>query len=426
MYQLINVRQLNITTTKMTFLYNFSILAYTTLVKFAALFNPKAKLWVNGRKNQWQKINQMFCNNNAPVAWFHVSSLGEFEQGRPVIEAFKKQNPGYKIALSFFSPSGYEIRKNYPNADFIFYLPVDNKKNAKKLINTIKPKIAYFVKYDYWYHYLKTLKANNINTYIFSSIFRPQQLFFKPYGKWYKNLLKYFTHIFVQDNESLVLLSKINITNVTVAGDTRYDRVVEITKNAANLPIVENFAKNNTVIVAGSTWDKDEALLLEYINLNKGKIKLIIAPHEIHEKNIQRIEKSIKLPYIKYSQANTQNVLNAQILLIDSIGLLASVYRYGKFAYIGGGFGVGIHNTLEAATYGLPVVFGPNYKRFNEACQLISLNAAFSINNFNNLKNIFDTLITDSKFCTLSGDKSRGLVEKMCGGTQIIIDKTLP
>jgi len=406
----------------MVLIYNFTLFLYSVLVKIASLFNPKAKQWVVGRKNIFNKINESL-NGNENIAWFHVSSLGEFEQGRPVIEHFKKEYPQFKIFLTFFSPSGYEIRKDYQGADYIFYLPVDSKRNATKFIQLVKPKVAFFVKYEFWHHYLKQLDNNNIPTYIFSAIFREKQLFFKWYGAWYRSILKCFTQIHVQNEESKNLLSSINITNVMVGGDTRFDRVFELAQNAKPIELIEQFTKNTTTIIAGSTWEKDEEIIAQYAHNTNHNLKWIIAPHEIHKSHIEKIVSLFKQPLLKFSEATAENINDATILLIDSIGILSSLYRYGSLAYIGGGFGAGIHNTLEAATYGLPVVFGPNYKRFQEACDLIEISAGFSIENYSNFESVFNSILDNENFRKKSSDLAQNYVNKMRGGTKIIINQ---
>ena len=408
----------------MVLFYNISIWLYTTAVKITALVNPKATLWVKGRKNIFHNIEKALSGNE-DIAWFHVSSLGEFEQGRPVMEGFRRKYPNYKIFLTFFSPSGYEIRKNYEGADYIFYLPVDTKQNATQFLNLVKPNIAFFVKYEFWFHYLNQLNNRKIPTYIFSAIFRENQLFFKSYGTWYKKMLSFFTKIYVQNEESKQLLKTLHITNVEVGGDTRFDRVYALAKNAKPIELIEHFAKNKNVIIAGSTWEKDEELLAEYAQQTEFEVKWIIAPHEIHKSHIDKIISIFKQPVLKFSEANYNNINTTNILLIDSMGILSSVYRYGTLAYIGGGFGNGIHNTLEAATYGLPVVFGPNYKRFKEACDLLELSSGFSISNFAELKSIFHTLLINENLTKKSGQSASNYVNQMRGGTDILLSQIM-
>ncbi len=403
----------------MILIYNLSIWFYTLIIKIAAIFNNKAKLWVDGRKNIFIKIKKSIASDTK-TAWFHASSLGEFEQGRPVIEAFKKKYPDYKILLTFFSPSGYEVQKDYSEADYIFYLPADTKRNAKKFIDIVNPDIVFFIKYEFWYHYLNQLNKKNIPVYIFSAIFRKNQLFFKWYGGWYRNMLKLFTKLYVQNIESQELLKSINITNTEVAGDTRFDRVYQLAKNAKEIDIIDKFTKNSTVIIAGSTWEKDEELLSQYLFYNKN-IKLILAPHEIHKSHIDKICLLFKTDFVKFTEATDSNINNKRIMIIDTIGILSSLYRYGQIAYIGGGFGKGIHNTLEAATYGMPVVFGHNYKRFQEACDLINLSAGFSISNFEELKIKFDNLLNNEKILKSASESAENYVNKMRGGTNLIL-----
>jgi 3-deoxy-D-manno-octulosonic-acid transferase len=403
----------------MIIIYNLSIWFYTLIINIVAIFNSKAKLWVKGRKNIFKYLKNNIASD-AKTAWFHASSLGEFEQGRPVIEAFKKKYPHYKILLTFFSPSGYEVRKNYAEADYIFYLPADTKYNAKKFIDIVNPDVVFFIKYEFWYHYLNQLHKKNIPVYIFSAIFRRNQLFFKWYGSWYQNMLKLFTKLYVQNIESQQLLKSINITNTEIAGDTRFDRVYQLAKNVKKIDIIDKFTEDSTVIVAGSTWEKDEELLAQYVFYNKS-IKLILAPHEVHKSHIEKICLLFKNDFVKFTEATNDNIFNKRVMIIDTIGILSSLYCYGQIAYIGGGFGKGIHNTLEAATYRIPVVFGPNYKRFQEACDLINLSAGFSISNFENLKLKFDNLLNNEKLLKSASNSAINYVNEMRGGTKLIL-----
>jgi 3-deoxy-D-manno-octulosonic-acid transferase len=364
----------------MVFLYNLGIRIYQVLVAMASIFNSKAKLFRNGRKGWEQRLGESIKKDDR-IVWFHCASLGEFEQGRPVIEAFRIKYPNIKILLTFFSPSGYEIRKNYTGADYIFYLPLDTYWNSKRFVEIVNPIATIFVKYEFWYFYLNQLKKRNIPTYVISAIFRDDQVFFKPYGGWYRKFLYHFEHLFVQNEKSRELLAGIGINNVTVAGDTRFDRVAVNAKAAKVIPLIEQFVANSKVLVAGSTWPKDEDLILEYFKLNPHNLKLIIAPHEIHAQNIEKLRERFGLKSLRYTLPNECNPKDAQILIIDTIGILSSVYRYGTIAYIGGGFGVGIHNTLEAAVFGVPVLFGPNYQRFQEAVELIEIGSAKAVSN---------------------------------------------
>lgn len=407
----------------MIFLYKVAICLYFLLARIISPFNKKANLFVKGRRN-WRKNLAEKINTDEHYIWFHCASLGEFEQGRPVIEAIKKQFPEYKIALTFFSPSGYEIRKNYILADIVAYLPVDTEKNARDFILLLNPEKVFFVKYEFWYFYISELNKRNIPLYIISAIFRHNQPFFKntPWGKLYRKILFNVEHIFVQDEPSAQLLQSIGLNNCTVSGDTRFDRVAAIAQNSVNIPIVEKFRSNATLLVAGSTWKPDEELLIEYINCSKST-KFIIAPHEVSEINIQRLLQMLKIPAIRFSHIENTEVETLRVIVIDSIGLLSSVYRYGDVAYIGGGFGSGIHNILEAATFGLPVIFGPNYLKFKEAVDLISRGGAFSISNYNQLKSITETLLYDNEAREKASENCSRYVKENVGSTEIIINQ---
>jgi 3-deoxy-D-manno-octulosonic-acid transferase len=366
-------------------LYNFSIFIYKCLVRIAATFNQKAKLFVDGRKDIFSLIADRTPKDMQPV-WFHFASLGEFEQGRPVLEKLKDIQPDTKVVITFFSPSGYEIRKNYPLADAIFYLPLDSPKNARKFIALVNPKMAIFTKYEFWPNYFLQLAEQKIPLYIISGIFRPQQLFFKWYGDFYRTILRQVSYFFVQNEQSLKLLNSIDIQNVMVSGDTRFDRVYENAKKPKPLPVIENFCNKQDTIIVGSSWPEDESILAEILDSLKGW-KLIIAPHEIDEAHITSIVKLFPTA-LRYSEIKSNETVHteSQILIIDNIGMLSSLYSYGKIAYIGGGFGAGIHNTLEAAAFGLPVIFGPNYEKFQEAKDLIDLGAAQSVQNSSELR----------------------------------------
>ncbi len=403
----------------MVLLYNLAISAYFLIILIVSAFNKKAKLWVNGRKH-WQKRLKEAIDNEQPTAWFHCASLGEFEQGRPLIEDYKAKYPDHQIVVSFFSPSGYEIRKNYQNATCVCYLPLDTKRNAKHFLSIVNPKVAFFIKYEFWFHFLNQLKKNNTPTYLVSAIFRPKQVFFQWYGWWNRKMLYCFEHLFLQNNQSQELLAGIGICNTTVTGDTRFDRVYATSKAAKNIPMLNEFCLNSTVIVAGSTWPRDEELLLEITPLLQQDVKLIIAPHEINSARIDELINRFGLPCARYTNPNQNNLSNARILFIDTIGILASAYGHGHIAYIGGGFGAGIHNTLEPATFGLPIIFGPNYAKFREAKELINLNAAFSINNPKELKEILN-LMLDKNIRHKAGDTAKRYVEQNIGATKAIL-----
>ena len=406
----------------MSAFYLLGIRIIYILIAIASLFNSKARFWIKGRKKLLQRIKSDISKDEK-IAWFHCASLGEFEQGRPVIESFKLKYPGFKICLTFYSPSGFEIRKNYEQADYIYYLPIDTPGNAKKLVEYINPDVVFFVKYEFWYFILREISKNNIPLYLISGIFRKEQRFFRSNG-WSRKILNFFTYFFVQNEESKQLLNSINLENVIVSGDTRFDRVSEIAKQAKELELVEKFKEHSLVMVAGSTWKPDEELIIKYINETEKELKLIIAPHEIHKENISRLQNAFKqeLTVLKYSQANENNIQSAQILIIDSIGLLSSLYKYGRFAYIGGGFGKGIHNTLEAATFGLPIIFGPNYLKFQEAVDLAEIGSAFPIKSHQNFKETLDVLFNEEDKVDKLGEKSSEYVIKNCGATNKILE----
>lgn len=400
------------------FIYNLAIQLLSLAVKIMACFKDKEKKLAEEQKNVFSYLSKK-RNANDQYIWFHASSLGEFEQGRPMIEKIKREQPKKKILLTFFSPSGYEVRKNYALADMICYLPFDKPANVKRFLDIVNPEKAIFIKYEFWYNYLFELNHRAIPTYIISAIFRPKQLFFKPWGGWYRKMLTFFDQLFVQDNASKELLAQIGVKNVTVCGDTRFDRVIDIMKEAKDLPLVDRFAKNQFILVAGSSWPKDEDIFIEYFNTNKN-LKLIIAPHEIHEGHLQSIESKIKRTYIRYSQIKDQDLQEIDCILIDCFGLLSSIYRYGKVAYIGGGFGVGIHNVLEAAVYGIPVIWGPNYSKFREAKSLIKSGGGFSINNKDEFDRLMDQMRDNTSFLNTSSRASLNYVAENAGATEQI------
>jgi 3-deoxy-D-manno-octulosonic-acid transferase len=407
----------------MTFIYSTLLAIYSFLVLFASLFNKKAKSWIDGRKNIFERL-EIAIGNQRNIVWFHSASLGEFEQGRPVIEDLKLRNPNVKILVTFYSPSGYEIRKNYPLADFIFYLPVDFKRNAERFLDIVKPSAVYFIKYEFWHNYLNSIHSRKIPVYCFSANFRPGQAFFKWYGAWYKQVLYCFNHIFVQNEQSKALLKTIGLNNVTVTGDTRFDRVFQIASQTKILPVVDQFKNSKPIIIAGSTWPADEANLIRYINQCEIDCKFIIAPHEIHESEIEQLVAEIKHPVLRFSQSTGQIPSNFKVLVIDNIGMLSSIYQYGNCAYIGGGFGKGIHNILEAATFGLPVIFGPKYQKFQEAIDLIHREGAFAVANFDSLKSILDKLMTNETALSKSNNICKQYVADNVGATKKILLET--
>lgn len=405
----------------MQFFYCILIRLYYLTILIVSPFNIKAKLWLKGRKNLFEKL-KIALNGQSNIVWFHCASLGEFEQGRPVIEAYRVISPEHKILLTFFSPSGYEIRKNYNGANWIFYLPLDTKANAREFLNIVKPIKVIFVKYEFWQNFLKEINRNKVPVYLISAIFRKDQLFFKWYGGWYRKLLNYFTHIFLQNEESYSLLNSINIKHISIAGDTRFDRVYEIANNAKVIKEAVEFSAGHKIVVIGSAWPQDEEILIPFINKSSEQIKFIIAPHEISESALTKTEKNILVPVVRFSNVSKSDLKAARVLIIDNVGMLSSLYKYGKIAYVGGGFGKGIHNILEAAVYGLPVIFGTNYQKFSEAVELISEKGAFSINSFNELEKCFNELFENDIYCHNTSNISKKFVENRVGATRKIME----
>lgn len=408
----------------MRFIYKIGIQLYFFLILLVAPFNIKARRWLKGRQGIYRKIRASFSPGDS-VIWVHCASLGEFEQGRPIIEEIRKTMPDKKILLTFFSPSGYELRKNYEVAHCVTYMPLDTRLNAWYFMNLVKPEMAFFIKYDYWYYFLRTLKKKRIPTYVVSAKFRRDQIFFKWYGAWYRSVLKFFTVLYVQNEESRKLLGVIGIKNVEVTGDTRFDRVYNLSHRTVDYPWLEPFVGGKKVIVAGSTWERDEQMLISYINNSDPNIRFILAPHEINEKKLIRIIELIEHPTVRFTDNDKSGYKNAKVLIVDTIGHLSSLYRYGKIAYIGGGFGKGIHNILEAATYGLPVVFGPKYQKFMEAVEMIDRKAAFSVSDFKELKSTFDNLTSDEKLLADCSQRARLYIESNLGATTKIINDAM-
>ena len=404
----------------MLYLYTLGMHLYALSVEIASFFNKKARMT---RIGQWftNGILRKKIDKDAKYIWFHAASLGEFEQGRPTIELLRKRYPQYKILLTFFSPSGYEVRKNYDGADVICYLPFDTPFKVRKFLNLANPQIAVFIKYEFWLNYLIELKKRGIKTYLISAIFRPNQLFFKWYGKWYRKALFCYEYLFVQDEDSKKLLAEYGINNVEVCGDTRFDRVLEIQQNARLLPEVEMFARDEKLIlIAGSSWPEDENIIIPYFNSHP-EIKLIIAPHEIHREHLLYIQSLLNRPSIRLSEVNNYSLQTFDCLIIDSFGMLSSIYRYSHVAYVGGGFGKGVHNTLEAAVYGIPVVFGPRYHKFKEAKNLIASGGGFSIDNEASFIDCIDNFITNREFRLKSGQIAGDFVHNNAGATERIL-----
>lgn len=407
----------------MRWLYNVGIAFFSLAIRLVAPFNKRASLLVKGRSQVWKELEN--ANLQGSVVWVHCASLGEFEQGRPLIEAIRLAHPKYKIVLTFFSPSGYEVRKKYAEADLVIYLPADTKRNAKKFIKLVQPQKVFFIKYEYWYHYFRELHNSKRPLYMVSSIFRPSQIFFQWYGGWFRKILKLVTKFFVQDEISAELLSSIDLVNYDIAGDTRFDRVAAIAASSPAIPVVEDFAKGSNVIVAGSTWPPDEVILAHFINQNSNDFKLIIAPHEVYETRVVELIKKFEVPVARFSQLKEYVPEQTRVLIVDTIGMLSAIYRYGAVAYIGGGFGKGIHNTLEAATFGMPVLFGPKYKKFKEAVDLLELGGGFCIHNQEEFIQVIDELFGDSVHRKLlqSGESAKKYVNGMCGATSLILNQ---
>lgn len=403
-------------------IYNFGIQLYRLTIVISQIFNVKAKLWLKGRKNLFQKMRQVVKSEKQHI-WFHFASLGEFEQGRPVIEKVKNDYPDYPILISFFSPSGYELRKNYALAEHVFYLPLDTKFNAREFIDIINPKLAVFTKYEYWYHFFYELNRRSVPLIVISAIFREEQIFFRWYGSLHRSMLRKVNQLFVQDAASVAMLKNIGIEHATIGGDTRFDRVAANAEHPARFELVREFSGSSDVLVCGSTWPEDEALLAPLVG-QYTNWKFIIAPHEIKPDKLKTLESllpansSVRYSVMKQNSSSASGI-EPRVLIIDNIGMLSSLYQYGKIAYIGGGFGVGIHNTLEAAAFGLPVIFGPNYKRFLEAKMLIAEGAAFSIGNGEELLRTMKEL-QNKEFRDTSGSAAKVLVKNNTGATEAI------
>ena len=407
-------------------MYNVAISIYSFFLHLIAPFHKKVKLMIEGHVDTYETLESKI-DASSKYVWFHVASLGEYEQALPMIEIIREKKPTYKILLTFFSPSGYEVQKNNELVDIVCYLPFDKKKNVRRFLDLAQPDIAIFVKYEFWYNFIHELYKRKIPVYLISAIFRPNQLFFKPWGNVFKKILHYYTQLFVQDKKSEQLLKQYGIDNVTVMGDTRMDRVIKIKQNALELPVVEKFVSSNnkqSVLVAGSSWPEDENLLINYFNKH-AYLKIIVAPHLIDEAHLKEIESKLKRPYIRYSKAQEEDasMLNYDCLIIDNFGLLSSIYRYGQIAYIGGGFGAGIHNLPEAAVYGIPVIFGPNYKKFLEAKELIKQGGGFTISNEKELNKVLKDFVTSPEDLEIAGDAATNYIYKSAGATDKIVDK---
>lgn len=388
-------------------------------IKILSPFNTKAKAFVTGRKGIFKKLEDSLKQHSDPLIWVHCASLGEFEQGRPVIEALKAEYKDHKILLTFFSPSGYQVRKGYPNADYVFYLPLDTAHNASRFVGKIKPSLAIFIKYEFWFHFSEVLRRNHTPLISISSIFRKDQIFFRVTGNFFRRILKNFSHFFVQNQESVRLLQSIDINNCTQSGDTRFDRVKQIEQSKEENDIARKFKAQQKVFIIGSCWQEDLDVLVPFINENK--LKFIVAPHEITDSLLDNLKRSLSVKWILYSQAEGKNLEDFSVLIIDNVGMLSKLYRYGEFAYIGGAFGKGLHNILEASCYGIPILFGnKNYHKFKEAVDLVNRGGAFEISGYGELKQKYEMLKNPEVFL-LAGEACRQYVEENVGATETIM-----
>ncbi len=405
----------------MGLIYDAGIILYSALAFLSSPFNDKARMWVEGRRNWYRKLREG-VDSEARNIWIHASSLGEFEQGRPVIEKIRSEKPDHRIILTFFSPSGYEIRKDYRGADYVCYLPSDTRRNARLFTEAVNPVCTIFIKYEFWNNYIAEISRRKIPLYLISAIFRPGQSFFKWYGGFFRNILRRFSHIFVQDNASADLLRSLGLVSVTVAGDTRFDRVASLAGSARDIREIELFRGNEKLFLAGSSWKQDEEIIAGYINRDPGRMKWLFAPHETDRPNIDRLEKLFRAKVVRLSEF-TEADSDARIMIIDSIGLLSSAYRYAWVAEVGGGFGKGIHNILEAACWGIPVMFGPNHEKFREAVDLINQNGAKTFKSSEEFSSVLEGWLSDDAFYLKSAKTASLYVSKNTGATSIILSE---
>lgn len=409
----------------MLFLYNTAIQVARLLLKPLSFFNSKIKLFVEGRKVVFSILEQKIKPSDKTI-WFHAASLGEYEQGLPIIEKIKEQFPNHKIILTFFSPSGYEVRRNNTVADVTVYLPLDTKSNAENFIKLAHPEMVFFIKYEFWLNYLNELKKQHTPTYLISGIFRKNQMFFKWYGGFYRKALDAFTYFFVQNDSSKKLLSQLGKTNVAVSGDSRFDRVATILEKDNTLDFISEFKNNTLTVVVGSSWPKDESLLIDYINSNKHRMKFIIAPHNIKSEQIHQLKSKISKKTVLYSQKGSKNLADFDVFIIDTVGILAKIYSYADIAYVGGGFGnPGVHNILEPATFGVPIIIGPNYSHFAEATALVNMGGCTSIKNYRELNAAFEDLILNEDFRSEKGHICHTFVLMNKGATSLILKNIL-
>lgn len=403
----------------MSILYNIGIALYTLLIRIASLFNGKARAWVSGRRG-WKKELKKACSPNDKIIWFHAASLGEFEQGRPVMEAIRTQYPSHKIFLTFFSPSGYLQKKDYKGADKVMYLPPDCKRNARYFVKTMHPELAIFIKYEFWYNYLAELKKNSVPNVFISAIFRKTQPFFKWYGGWFRKKLKDVDHFFVQDQSSAEMLKTIGIKNITVSGDTRFDRVADILKHKSDYPNIDAFCEGHKTLLVGSSWPPDEEILAS-LPAKSPDLRIIIAPHEVKQERIKQLIQTLDMQVARYTMDDPESWLDKQVLIIDTIGVLSSIYRYADIAYIGGAFASGLHNIQEPAVNGMPVIFGPKYHKFREAIDLVENGGAFTVNSKEDLQELIGNLISDEAAFQSACETSKQYMLDQTGATNKIM-----
>lgn len=397
-------------------IYNFAVQLSALFLKLIALFHPKIKLFVDGRKEVMSYLKKNISEGDS-IIWVHTASLGEFEQGLPIIEQLKKNYPEYRILVTFFSPSGYEVKKNTAAADLVTYLPMDTKKNATNFLDLVNPKLVIFVKYEIWPNYLRALSQRNIPTLLISALFKENQIYFKSYGGFMRKTLHNFTHIFVQDTKSIELLSKINIKNTSISGDTRFDRVIEILERDNNLAFMENFKNGAKTLVAGSTWPDDEEVLVPYINTGESTLKFVLAPHNIKPEHINKLKSSINKKTILYSELENKDLSAYEVLIIDTIGLLTKIYSYAEISYVGGGFATGLHNTLEPAVYGIPVIIGPSFKGFKEAEDLVNKGGVLVVKSPAEFFTLVNNLLKDEEHLKRTGDINSTYVSENKGAS---------
>jgi 3-deoxy-D-manno-octulosonic-acid transferase len=404
----------------MYFIYNIIALGIQIFLSIVALFNKKMSLFIDGRKESFKKIEDVISSDDKTI-WVHAASLGEFEQGRPIIERLREKFSNHKIVLTFFSPSGYEVQKNFKEADVICYLPLDSRSNARKFIKTVHPEIAIFVKYEFWPNLLRELERKNIETILVSGIFRKEQVFFKWFGSWMRQSLQSFSYFFVQNENSKQLLNTIGFDNVAVSGDTRFDRVYSIKEQNSQLDFMINFKQDKTIFVAGSSWKEDESIIVDYINgSEQDYAKFVIAPHNINTDEIKKLKESIHKETVLYSELGNSAIEDANVMIIDTIGLLTKIYKYADVAYVGGAFATGLHNVLEPAAFGSAIIIGPNYNKFNEAVELVKLGGCMPVQNYTEFKEILNSLLSDPVLRTKKGKIAGDYIVNNTGATKMV------